>query len=76
MSCPFCRDTPCTCRTVARLITKTELTPSELEIANKVWKGNPPDECKGKCDIVDGFMYAGCKGCAWSEEPSAGYGDY
>lgn len=32
-----------------------------------VWVGEPPECCKGNCEIVDGFMCLWCKVCGWDD---------
>lgn len=45
------------------------ISDSEPEKAegNVHWVGEPPECCKGKCEIVDGFMCLWCKVCGWDD---------
>jgi len=50
------------------LIEKTgnEYHLSRLELIKKIWEqGQHPKECKGNCQLQDGFMMTFCKSCGW-----------
>lgn len=41
---------------------------SKLPLIQQLWKqGKHPQQCKGNCQLQDGFMMTFCKICGWDD---------